>query len=445
MKLSVASLAPSAILSFACLIASASLAQAQWPQFRGPDGQGHSPAKGLPLSWSETENVAWRTLLPGKGWSSPVIEGKQVWLTAAVEAPVTPEEKKKRLAGNTGDQPLLVSGLLSLRALCVDLSTGKLLHDVELMTESEPDPIHSLNSFASPTPVIENGKLYCHFGTNGTACLDTATQKVLWTNRKLKIKHENGPGSSPILHGDLLYIHCDGSDQQYLAALDKKTGELAWRKDRTGKMNSNPQLKKAYGTPLVVEVAGKPTVLSPAADWLYAYDPASGEELWKLNYGVLGFSIVPRPVAGNGMFYMCTSFMQSELLAIRYDGQGEKKEPHIAWRYPKQAPQMPSPLLVGGEIYVVSDKGVASCLDAKTGEVRWTERLGGNFCASPLLADGRIYFMNRDGLTTVIEPGTTFKVLAKNELKETIMASPAAVDGAILVRTDKALYRLGTK
>jgi len=210
-------------------------------------------------------------------------------------------------------------------------------------------------------------------------------------------------------------------------------------------MNSNPQLKKAYGTPLIVDVAGKPTVLSPAADWLYAYDPASGAEQWKVPYGALGFSIVPRPVAGHGMLFMCTSFMQSELLAIRYDGQGEKKEPHIVWRYAKQAPQMPSPVLVGDEIYVVSDKGVASCLDAKTGTVHWTERLGGNFCASPLAADGRIYFSNRDGLTTVIEPGKTFKPLAKNDLKEGIMASPAAIDGALIVRTDKALYRLGAK
>jgi outer membrane protein assembly factor BamB len=263
----------------------------------------------------------------------------------------------------------------------------------------------------------------------------------VWTNRKLKIKHENGPGSSPVLWKDLLLVHCDGSDQQYLAALDKKTGELVWRKDRTGKMNGNPQLKKAYGTPLVVEVAGKPVVFSPAADWLYAYDPTDGKELWKLNYGVLGFSIVPRPVAGHGMLYMCTSFMQSELLAIRYDEAD--KEPRIVWRFGKQAPQMPSPLLIGNEIYVVSDKGVATCLDAHTGEVRWTERLGGNFCASPLYVDGRIYFSNREGLTTVVEPGRTYKLLSKNDLKEGIMASPAAIDGALVIRTDKALYRLG--
>jgi len=432
--------------SMLALLAAPTAACAQWPQFRGPEGQGHTTAKGLPLSWSETENIVWKTPLVGKGWSSPVIEGNQIWMTAAIESPVTPEERKKRLEGNTtGDPTLVVVGQLSLRALCVDLASGKLLHDIELMSEDQPDPIHSLNSFASPTPVIERGRLYCHFGTNGTACLDTATQKVLWTNRKLKIKHENGPGSSPVLWGDLLIVHCDGSDLQYLAALDKSTGDLAWKTERTGKMNSNPQLKKAYGTPLIVDVAGKPTVLSPAADWLYAYDPASGAEQWKVPYGALGFSIVPRPVAGHGMLFMCTSFMQSELLAIRYDGQGEKKEPHIVWRYAKQAPQMPSPVLVGDEIYVVSDKGVASCLDAKTGTVHWTERLGGNFCASPLAADGRIYFSNRDGLTTVIEPGKTFKPLAKNDLKEGIMASPAAIDGALIVRTDKALYRLGAK
>jgi outer membrane protein assembly factor BamB len=182
-------------------------------------------------------------------------------------------------------------------------------------------------------------------------------------------------------------------------------------------------------------------VISPAADWLYAYDPNNGEEVWKANYGVLGFSIVPRPVAGHGMVYMCTSFMQSELLAFKVDGASAN--PEIAWRYKKGAPQMPSPLLVGSEIYMVSDKGVATCLDAKTGELVWTDRLGGNFSSSPLFVDGRIYVSNREGETFVLAPGKEFKLLAKNQLEGAIMASPAAVDGALFVRTDKAIYKIG--
>jgi outer membrane protein assembly factor BamB len=414
-------------------------AEAEWPQFRGPDGQGHATATDLPTKWSETENVAWKTPLPGRGWSSPVIAGNEIWLTTAVETPITEAEKKERLKNNTGNQPLTVSGELSLRALCVDRESGKLLHDVELFTEPHPQPTHAMNSFASPTPVIEDGKLYCHFGTHGTTCLDTATQKVLWTNRSLHLEHENGAGSSPVLWGDALIFHCDGSDVQYIVALDKQTGQVAWKTDRSGKMNDDPQLKKAYGTPLVVDIAGRPELLSPASDWLYAYDPATGKELWKLNYGALGFSIVPRPVAGDGMLFMCTSFMQSELLAIKLDGGAQ---PTIAWRYGRQVPRMPSPLLVGKELYLLSDGGIATCLDAASGRVLWTKRLTGNFCASPLLADGKIFVSNRDGATMVIEPGDEFQELAINRLEGAIMASPAALGHALYIRTDKALYRI---
>ncbi|HEX5102890.1 MAG TPA: PQQ-binding-like beta-propeller repeat protein, partial [Pirellulaceae bacterium] len=295
-------------------------AEAEWPQFRGPGGQGHAVAERLPTTWSETENVAWKCPLPGKGWSSPVIAGNQIWMTTAVESPISDEEKARRLKETTNTQPLVVSGSLSLRALCVDRTSGKLLHDVELLVEPRPQPTHAMNSFASPTPVIEDGKLYCHFGAYGTACLDTATQKVVWSNRETVINHENGPGSSPILAGDVLIFHCDGSDQQYVAALDKQTGKLAWRTDRSGEMNAEPQLKKSYGTPLVVEIGGQPQVVSPGADWLYAYEPQSGRELWKVPYEKLGFSIAPRPVAGHGMIFMSTAFMQPEILAVKYDG-----------------------------------------------------------------------------------------------------------------------------
>jgi outer membrane protein assembly factor BamB len=425
------------ILPLLC-VSLASAAEAEWPQFRGPGGQGHAVVENLPTSFSETENVAWRSNLPGRGWSSPVISGNEIWMTTAVESALSESEKAERLKGTTNNQPLNVAGRLSLRALCVDRTSGKLLHDVELLVEPRPQPTHSMNSFASPTPVIEDGKLYCHFGAHGTACLDTASRQVVWTNRETVINHENGPGSSPTLVGDHLIFHCDGSDQQYVAALDKRTGKLAWRTDRSGKMNPEPQLKKAYGTPLVLKVGGQPQVISTGADWLYAYDPTDGRELWKLPYEKLGFSIAPRPVAGDGMIYMSTSFMQAELLAIRYDGQSS---PSIAWRFGKQAPSIPSPLLVGSEVYTVSDKGIVTCLDAKTGEVRWTERLPGNYAASPLFADGKIYVSNRDGLTTVLRPGPSYEVLGTGQLDGAILASAAAVGEALYIRTDKALYR----
>lgn len=322
---------------------------AQWPQFRGPDGQGHALAQNLPTTWSEQQNVAWRCELPGRGWSSPVIAGNEIWLTAAIDSPASEAEKAERIKGSTNTQPVVVSGALSMRALCVDRTTGKLLCDVELLVEPRPQATHATNTFASPTPVIEDGKLYCHFGSYGTAALDTATRRVEWTNQDFVVQHENGPGSSPIVWGDWVIFHMDGSDQQYIVALDKRTGRQAWKTARSGAMNANPQLKKCYGTPLVVEVGGKEQLLSPAADWLYAYDPATGRELWKLPYEKLGFSLAPRPVVGHGKVYLCTSFMQSELLAVDVTGSA----PQIAWRFGRQVPQVPSPLLVGDEIYRV--------------------------------------------------------------------------------------------
>lgn len=410
-----------------------------WPQFRGPSGQGHATASGVPLTWSESQGVAWKTPIPGRGWSSPVIEGDEIWLTTAVETPLTAEEKAERQKRAKANQPLTQSGPLSLRAIGLDRRTGQVLHDVAVLTEPEPQPVHNLNSFASPTPVLETGRLYCHFGTYGTACLDTQSRRVVWTNRDLKINHENGPGSSPILWGDKLIFHCDGSDKQFIVALDKHTGQIAWKTDRSGTLRPDVQMKKAYCTPLIVELEGRPQLISPAADWVYAYDPDSGRELWKLSYGVLGFSNVARPVAGHGLLYIVTCFMKSELLAVKVTNG----KPEIAWRYDKSMPKMPSPLLVGNEIYLVGDQGgVVTCLDARTGEQRWQKRLGGNYAASPLLADGRIYLFSQEGLTTVLAPGPEYVELAKNQLEGQFMASAAALGKSLYLRTDRAIYRV---
>lgn len=412
-----------------------------WTQWRGPNGQGHAlNARGLPLKWSEQENIRWKTELPGRGWSSPVIVGAQIWLTTAIETKLTEEERQERVKGIEGGNTLSASGQVTFRAICVARDSGKILHDIELLAEPQPDPIHALNSYASPSPIWEQNRLFCHFGTNGTVCLDTTTGKVLWTNREHRIKHENGAGSTPVLWRDKLIFHCDGSDQQYIVALDKETGKTAWRAERTGAMNANPQFKKAYGTPLVLDLEGKSVVLSTGADWLYGYDPTNGKELWKLSYGVLGFSIVPRPVYADGTLYISTSFMQPEILAVKLgDGQAT---PEISWRQKKGAPQMSSPLLVQHELYLVNDKGVATCLDARSGDSHWSERLGGNFSSSPLWADGHIFMGNREGQMFVIEPGTTFQLKATNTLSGAIMASPIALDRALYVRTDKALYRI---
>lgn len=419
-----------------------------WPQWRGPQGQGHAPtAVNVPRLWSENQNICWKTPVPGRGWSSPVIAGDQIWLTTAIESVLSEDLKKKRLEGNTNSQALTVSGPISLRAICIDRASGKIVKEIECLHVDEPDPIHTLNSFASPTPILDadRGRLYCHFGTNGTACIDTTTETghVLWRNQDQRIAHENGPGSTPVLFEDFLIFDCDGSDRQYVVALDTKTGTVAWKTDRSGTLNENPQLKKAYGTPLLLEIEGKQVLLSTGADWLYGYDPKTGRELWKMSYGVLGFSIVPRPVAAHGMLYVSTSFMQPELLGVRLGDA--VAVPEIMWRVKKGAPTMPSPLVIGDELYMVSDKGVATCLDARSGEVRWSERLGGNFCSSPMFADDRIYVGNREGQVFVIEPGKTFVLEATNTLEGEVMATPAAIDHSIYLRTDKAMYRIEKK
>ena len=435
------SIMAAAALATCCCPPLADAEAADWPEWRGPGGQGHaSRAHDLPVTWSETENIAWKTPLPGRGWSSPVIDGSQIWMTTAIETELSEEQKKKRLDAVKGNQPLNVSGPVSLHAVCVDRDSGKLLHDIELMVVDDPQPIHSLNSYASPSPIVAAGRLYCHFGDFGTACVDTRQAKVVWKNREQRLNHENGPGSTPLLWNDKLIFHCDGSDTQSIVALDTATGAVAWKTARSGEFRDDPQLKKAYGTPLVLSLGGRDVLVSPAADWLYGYEPATGKELWKMSYGVLGFSIVPRPVTAHGLLYLSTSFMQPELLAVKLGDA--TTAPTIAWREKKGAPNMPSPLVVGDELYMVSDKGVATCLDAKTGDAVWTERLGGNFSSSPLLADGRIYVGNRDGATFVIKPGRTFALEATNPLEGQIMATPAAVDRAIYLRTDKAIYRI---
>jgi outer membrane protein assembly factor BamB len=365
--------------------------------------------------------------------------GSQLWLTTALETPAKPEDVERRLAVNTGGQPLTLLEEVELRAICLNRATGVLDHNTLLHRVREPQWVHKQNSYASPTSVIEDGRLYCHFGTFGTFCLDTETGEVVWANTNLKVMHENGPGSSPMLWKDLLIFHLDGSDQQSIAALNRDTGRLAWQTRRSGKMHSNPQLKKSYGTPLVMEVNGQMQILSPASNWLYSYD-ASGRELWKLSYGILGFSITPRPVAGHGMLFLSTSFSRPEILAIRYE---TTSEPSVVWRFRRGAPLVPSPLLVDDELYFISDSGgLLTCLDAHSGQEHYRERLGGNYSASPTYADGKIYLCSREGLTSVVKPGKQFKRLAANPLSGQIFASLAAVDGAFFLRTDKALYRI---
>ncbi len=398
--------------AFALALLGASAIQAgDSPQFRGPGGEGHSTEKNLPLTWSESENIKWKADIDGLGWSTPSIEGSQVWLTTA-----TDEGK-------------------SLRVVCLDKATGTVLHNVEVFKHETPGPIHKKNSYASPSVVIDGDRVYAHFGKLGTACLDR-NGKVLWTSEQ-KYNHRHGPGGSPVVFENLVILACDGGDIQYVIALDRATGNEVWKTKREGAM--------AYSTPLLIQVDGKPQLVSTGGEWAMGYEPKTGKEIWRFRYPK-GYSNVPRPVFGQGLVFLCSGYDKPWLYAVKPTGEGDVTETHMAWKLERGAPLNPSPLLLGEDLYIVSDNGIAQCLDAKTGEQKWMQRVGGNFSASPLLADGRIYLLDEGGKTYVIEPNKTeYKELAVNTLPGRTQASIAAADGALFLRTDKSVYRIQAK
>lgn len=416
--------------------------QANWSSFRGDSGQGGTTETELPLIWSETQNVVWKTAIPGKGWSSPVIWDSEVWMTTAVEAIASQDEKAELLKSEKQPSQRQVAKSVSLRAICVDRRSGELTKDVELFVIDDPDPIHLLNSYASPTPVIEAGLLYCHFGTFGTCCLDTATKEKIW-ERRLPLQHAVGPGSSPVVWENLLILVCDGMDKQYVTALDKKTGKSVWKTDRPPMEGDDGDFHKAYCTPLAVEWNGLSQLLIPGAQWFVSYEPHSGEMLWYINHGK-GFSNVAAPVFRDGISYLITGFTKPELWAIPVGFSGELTAENVLWEQKKQIPKKSSPALIGDDIYVIEDQGVLSCVDIHSGQLRWQKRLGGNYSASPIFNRERIYFCSHEGKTTVVKPNSAgYEVLAENQLDGQLMASPVPSDGALLIRSDKHLYCVG--
>lgn len=406
---------PTAIL-LAALSVSLAAAGDNWPQFRGPLGNGVAPNANPPLSFT-AEGAKWETPIHDCGWSSPVVWGKQVWVTTATE------DGKK------------------MYAVAVDRESGKILHDLLIFENEEVEPKHALNSYASPTPAVEEGRVYVHFGSYGTACIDTSSGRILWTRRDLKCRHFRGPGSSPLLSGDLLYLNFDGFDDQYLVALDKRTGKTVWKTERKIEFpDSDGDFRKAFSTPILIDVAGKRQLVSSASRATMAYDPLTGEELWRVRCPG-GYSSSMRPVFAGGLVIFASGFGKSELIAVRPDGRGDVTDTHIAWRLAKGAPQKPSPVVVDGLMYLASDGGVAMCIEVATGKVVWLERLGGEYSASALAADGRVYFFSHAGKVTVIAAGREFKRLAESELPDGFMATPAALGDTLILRTKTQLMR----
>jgi outer membrane protein assembly factor BamB len=411
-----------ALLSAAglALALSNNVAAADWPEFRGSNAQGYAEATNLPLTWSPTAGLAWKAAVAGVGWSSPVVIGERIYLTSALPIGGVEDPKADR----------------SLHALALDAATGKPVWDVEVFTATSPR-MHRKNSHASPTPVFENGRLYVHFGHLGTACLDAATGKTIWSTQEFAYSPVHGAGSSPVLFEDLLIFSADAETDPKVIALDKTTGKQRWAFAR----QSDAKKKFSFCTPLLIDVNGQKQLISPGSGVVNALNPKDGTEIWRCYYDQ-GYSVVPRPVYAHGMVYVSSSYDKPVLLAIKVDGKGDVTGTHVAWTIDKAVPHNPSMAVIGDELYFVADNGILTCADAKTGQIHYSERCTGPISASLLVADGKLYLQDEKGLGVVVKPGKTFQILAQNNLDERSLASYAVIGSDLLIRTEGNLYRI---
>lgn len=389
-----------------------------WRQFRGDAGDGLAPGAALPTTWSADENVTWSTEIHGRGWSSPVVDDGQIWLTTAAD-----DGKRMSL-------------------ICVDFASGQIEHDLLLFENETVQPdFHITNSYASPTPMLDNQFVFAHFGAYGTACVQRATGEVIWQRRDLPCNHYRGAGSSPIIEGELLIFHMDGFDHQYAIALDKHTGKTVWKKDRDIDYGTdNGDFYKAFSTPIVIDVAGQPQLISPASKACLALDPQTGEELWRVRYDE--HSTTVRPVFDGERIFLSTGFGKAKMMAVRVDGSGDVTDTHVDWIQHKGIGSKPSPVLVGSRLFDVTDDGILNRIDVETGEIVWKVRLGGKFSASLLANDTHLFAFDHDGKGYVFTIDDEPELVSTNVLPDGCNASPAVIGDSLLVRTTTRLYRL---
>ena len=414
------------LFTFILLIGISLQGQENWTHFRGSQLDGHSISTKAPVSWSETDQIKWKTEIRGVAWSSPVVFDNQVWTSSATE---------------DGKE---------LFAVCTDFNSGEILKELMLFKPDSVQHIHPTNSYATSTPCIEDGYVYVHFGTYGTACVDTRSFEILWTRTDLNCEHMQGAASSPILYKNLLILHIEGTDFQYLIALDKHTGKTIWKTERPREvyLKAEPIFRKAYCTPIVVEINGKDQLISNGAQLCIAYEPETGKEIWQVFYG--DDSTVSMPLSYGGMVYVNSGWMFPEggtfycrLLAVDPTGTGDVTKTHVPWECIEDVPQISTPVIVDSLIYMVHERGDLTCLNARDGKVIWKTKLKDQFNASALYASGNIYLFSVKGNTYVIKPGLTFQLVSENHLDGALKATPAIVRDNVIVRTDKFLYRIG--
>jgi outer membrane protein assembly factor BamB len=411
-------------------------ALADWPDRHGPTLDGHVPAedaKGLPIHWSETRNIAWKTALHDEGHSSPVILDGKVWLTAA-----TADGKRQFVIG-------------------IDEATGEVLHDQLLFENQEVEPLggaQGYNNYAAPSCVLAPGAVFVHFGSYGTARLDAKTAEVVWQRRDLPCRHYRGPGSSPLLRGDKLILTFDGVDQQYTTVLDAQTGKTLWRTDRStdyGDLDENgvPKLegdfRKAYCTPGIATIGAQVQILSVGARAMHSYDLLTGHELWTLRHKSYNAAIRPLWLPAESLALINTGSRGAHLVAVKVDGTtaGDITESHVVWERGKGNPRFAKPVYYNGLIFQITDIGVTSCLDAASGEELWKERVPGDYRSSPILAGDHLYFFSEQGRGTLLKAGCTFHEVAVNEVPGMgTTACPAVSKGAIFVRGKNYLYKI---
>jgi outer membrane protein assembly factor BamB len=402
--------------------------QTDWTHFRGSNLDGISLEKTVPISWNDSTNIIWRTKIFGKGWSSPVVYGDQVWLTTA---------------SADGRQ---------MYGICVDFSTGKQLFSLKVFEPVKVFSKHDFNSYATPTPCIEGGYVYLHFGTYGTACLRTADGSIVWKRTDLNCDHVQGPASSPILYKDLLILHLEGTDSQYIVALEKKTGKTVWRTDRPAECYDKLEKigKKAYITPIIVNIMGKDILISNGSAACIAYDPMTGKEIWRIVEGE--DSTIAMPFTEDGIVFFYTGYVTpkegeqySELLAVDPKGSGDVTYTKILWRMKSPILQLLTPVVKDGLIYTVDTKNYLFCIEASGGRIVYSKKLAKKYESSPIYAGGNIYFTSTDGETMVIRDGRTMEIAGKNKLRGEVFATPAILRNSIIIRTSEYLYRISSK